>query len=62
MGQDQNFVLFLDMNLKMLCLFLFESNEGIFERPKQLVWTGNKQVLLTPRSPFCKDVENCRIR
>jgi hypothetical protein len=32
-GRDQNFVLFLNMGLEMLCLFLFNSNEGLFERP-----------------------------
>ncbi len=42
------------MGLKILCLFLFESSEGIFERPKQLVWTVNKEVLLASISPFAK--------
>ena len=33
---------------------MFESSEGIFERPKKLAWTANKQVLLIPISPFAK--------
>jgi hypothetical protein len=52
MHWNQNFVLFPNMDLEMLCRFLFESTWGIFERSKQLVWTANKQVLLTPISPF----------
>ena len=39
MGQDQNFVLFPNRCLDILCLFLFENSEEIFERPKKLVWT-----------------------
>ena len=27
------------MDLEILCQFLFERNEGIFEGPKRLVWT-----------------------
>jgi hypothetical protein len=27
------------MGSEILCRFLFETNEGIFERPKKLVWT-----------------------
>ena len=47
-------MLFLNMGLKMLCLVLFESSDGIFERLKQLVCTANKEVLLTHTSPFGK--------
>ena len=32
-------MLFPNMDSEMLCLFLFESSEEIFERPKKLVWT-----------------------
>jgi len=32
-------VLFPNMSLEILCQFLFESSEIIFERPKKLVWT-----------------------
>jgi hypothetical protein len=28
-------------SLRILCLFLFESSEEIFEGPKKVVWTGN---------------------
>ena len=42
------------MGLEMLCQFLFESSQGIFEMPAKLVWTANKQVLLTPISLFSK--------
>jgi hypothetical protein len=30
MSDDQNFVLSLNMDLEMLCLFLFQSSEGSF--------------------------------
>ncbi len=36
---NQNFVLFLNMGLEILCWVLFEISKGIFERPKKLVWT-----------------------
>ncbi len=39
MCYNQNCVLFLNMSLEILCQFLFESSEIIFERPKKLVWT-----------------------
>jgi hypothetical protein len=50
------------MDLEILCRFLFQSSERIFERPKQLVWTAIKQIFLTPISPFAKDAKNSRIR
>ncbi len=37
MSEDQNFLLSLNMNLEILCLFLFQSSEEIFERLKKLV-------------------------
>ena len=42
------------MDLEIVCRFLFESSKGICVMPKQLVWAANKQVLLTPISPFVK--------
>ncbi len=41
MGQHQNFVLFPNMCLEILYLFLVESSDGILERPKKLVWKKN---------------------
>jgi len=29
------------MDSEVVCMFLFESSEEIFERPKKVVWTGN---------------------
>ncbi len=37
--QKHNFVLFQNMDLEILCRFLFESSELIFDRPKTFVWT-----------------------
>jgi hypothetical protein len=34
----QNFVLFPNMDLEILCRFLFESGELIFDTPKKFVW------------------------
>ncbi len=53
-GYDQKFVRFLNMGLEIVCQFLFKSREGIFEKPKKLVWTAKKRLLLTPISPFLK--------
>lgn len=38
-GYDRNFILFPNMSSEILCLFLFASNEGVFERLKKLLWT-----------------------
>ncbi len=38
-SKTQNFSLFPNMGSEILCRFLFESNEGIFERSKKTVWT-----------------------
>jgi hypothetical protein len=43
MGEDQNFILFQNMGSEIICLFLLENSEGIFDRPKKLVW--GKQVV-----------------
>jgi hypothetical protein len=40
MSDDQNFMLFLDMDSKMLSQFLFENSNIKFEKSKKLVWTG----------------------
>ncbi len=45
-----------------VCRFLFESSELISGRPKKLVGTANKQVLLTPYKSLCKDAKLCRIQ
>jgi len=36
---DQNFVLFPNMGSEIVYLFLSESSDGTFERPKKIVWT-----------------------
>jgi hypothetical protein len=54
MNWNQNFVLFPNIDLEMVCRFFFESSWGICERSKPLVWTANKQVLRIPISPIAK--------
>jgi hypothetical protein len=39
-SQNQNFVLFPNMDLEILCRILFESSELIFDRPKKFVSGG----------------------
>jgi len=34
-GHDQNFMLFLNMGLKIFCIFLFKTSEELFERPEK---------------------------
>jgi len=51
-GRDQNFVLFLNMDLEILFLLLFKSSEGLFERPEKLFLMVNQQVFIYLASPF----------
>jgi len=41
-GSDENFVVFLNMDLKILSVSLFNSNEGLFERPDKLFLPVNQ--------------------
>jgi hypothetical protein len=45
-GSHQNFVLFLNMGLEMLCLFLLKSSEELFERFEKLLPMVNLQVFV----------------
>jgi hypothetical protein len=45
-GRYQNFVLFLNMGLEMLCLFLLKSSEELFERFEKLLRMVNLQVFV----------------
>ena len=38
-SNTQNFSLFPNMGWEILCQFLLWNNEGIFERPRKIVWT-----------------------
>ena len=51
-GHDQNFVLFLNMDLEMLCLFLLKSSEKLFKRLEKLLFMMNLQVFGYAISPF----------
>ena len=51
-GGDQNFVLILNMDLEILCLFLFKSSEKLFERLENLLLMFNVQFFVYAISPF----------
>jgi len=58
--RDQNFVLFFNMDLEILCLFLFKSSEELFERRQKLFVMVSQQFfcfLISPFSNMLKIVE-----
>ncbi len=59
-SSNQNFVLFLNKGLEILCWFLFEISKAIFERPKKLVWTVNPHVFAHPYKSLSEVAKNCR--
>jgi hypothetical protein len=50
--RDQNFTFFLNMDLEILCLFLFKSSEKLFERPEKLFLMSNQKVYIHSVSAF----------
>ncbi len=49
---DQNFMLFPNMGLEILCLFYLKNSEELFERPEKIIFNGKSISFVNLISSF----------